>query len=329
MVKNEEAAIKPTLKPFLEAGINHYLILDTGSTDQTVKITRDLFKKYQIAQGHIAEKSFVDFATSRNYALQCAEEKFPNAAFFLMIDAEWQISNVHALIQFCEEHIQDKHDAYGINIVANDTLSHYLYCLFRASSKLRYKGAIHEVIDTQCAKKAPLSIFFRYNPSKYGAQKSEQRLQKDVDLLVKQLESYPNNACILLYLAQTYDRLNDYSKAINYYTQRCTINGGDENDFFAYFSLAQLYERLNDGDKAVANYLEAYNKYPHRAEPLIYLAHYYLDQKKYNLSFYFATEAVKIPFPSDDNLTISRQLYDYTRHEILANAAHYLNEGNL
>src|SRR5579871_6668212 len=63
MVKNEETVMRATLQPFIDAGIQSYLIFDTGSTDNTVQVTRDLFDEYEITQGYILQEPFIDFAT--------------------------------------------------------------------------------------------------------------------------------------------------------------------------------------------------------------------------------------------------------------------------
>ena len=46
VIKNEENFITKTLQPFLDAGIDSYLILDTGSDDNTIFVTEKLFEKW-------------------------------------------------------------------------------------------------------------------------------------------------------------------------------------------------------------------------------------------------------------------------------------------
>ena len=82
MVKNEEPMINKTLEPFVKEGINSFLIFDTGSTDNTIKTVEAYFNKNDVKNWFIFQEEFVDFSTSRNRALDLAEEKFPDANFF-------------------------------------------------------------------------------------------------------------------------------------------------------------------------------------------------------------------------------------------------------
>src|SRR5579863_731223 len=92
MVKNEETVMRATLQPFIDGGIDSFFIFDTGSTDNTITVTQEFFRKNNITKGYIEEEPFIDFATSRNHALERAEKKFPNAGFMLMLDAEWYLT---------------------------------------------------------------------------------------------------------------------------------------------------------------------------------------------------------------------------------------------
>ena len=48
MVKNEAKVIEDTLQPYIDGGIKHFFIFDTGSTDNTVEVTQECFKKNNI-----------------------------------------------------------------------------------------------------------------------------------------------------------------------------------------------------------------------------------------------------------------------------------------
>ena len=145
MVKNEADVIQATLQPFLDAGIDSFLILDTGSTDNTISLIRKIFDDYNIGHGYIVEQPFVDFATSRNYALQCAEEQFPTAHFFLMPDAEWYMNNVSGLLEFCRNMLSAEHNSYLIQMRnSDDSFRFAQQRLLRAHKGLRFVGVVHE-----------------------------------------------------------------------------------------------------------------------------------------------------------------------------------------
>ena len=72
----------------------------------TMQKAKELFEDYHLTNYHIIQEPFVDFAISRNKALDLCEEKFPNAGFMLMPDAEWYLHNVQELIAFLRARVR-------------------------------------------------------------------------------------------------------------------------------------------------------------------------------------------------------------------------------
>ena len=70
MVKNEAECIAQTLTPFVQAGVDAYIILDTGSIDTTINTTKQFFASHNIQHGYIIEQPFVTRSglTNRNGA---------------------------------------------------------------------------------------------------------------------------------------------------------------------------------------------------------------------------------------------------------------------
>lgn len=325
MVKNEEAAMQPTLQPFINAGIHNYLILDTGSTDKTIQITQELFKKHTIKNGYIVEQPFIDFATSRNYALKCAEEKFPHAAFFLMIDAEWIIHNVTDLLQFCNDHKDDPTQVYGTKIIMHKNNStHCVYNLIKAHKGIHYTGAVHEAVTTNSYTYIPANFYFELPTTEYGEEKSKKRWERDRELLHKEHLKDPKNPRTLFYLAQTCACLNDIQGARDYLILRCALKSDAEEDFVSHYRLATMYDTLDDWSNALKYYLKAYNMRPTRVEPLVWLAYHYLSSKEYHLSYLFAKAAVDIPYPKTDTLFVENEMYEFMRYDVLNQATSYV-----
>lgn len=326
MVKNEEAVMASTLQPFADAGINAYLILDTGSKDRTIATTQEFFVKHGITQGYIEEQPFVDFATSRNYALSCAEKRFPHAAFFLMLDAEWCLHNVQGLLQFCADHAHESDDSYLVRI-ANPWEEFFVQRLIRAGRGLQFEGVVHETLNKVSPHSVPHDIFFTLCTTEYGRNKSVNRWKRDCELLLKEFERDPENPRTVFYLAQTYACLGDLDNARLYYEKRCAIvNAPLEENFIAHYRLAKIHQDQNNWDRALHYYLKAYALRPSRIEPLIAIADYYLKQQQFELSFLFARRAFDKPYPKDDYLFIEKEVYDYCRYDILGQAAWYTRD---
>jgi len=328
MVKNEETVIQKTLEPYVQAGIRSYVIYDTGSIDSTVARARDFFTQHSITQGYIKEEPFIDFAASRNKALEYAQKLFPRATFFLMPDAEWYMSNCAGLIRFCRDHKRDTALVYLIRILNND-LDFYTARLIRAGNDIQFTYPIHELIDERVVRgKVPGDIFFNLQVSSKGLQKTKDRWQKDLTLLLEEQDKNPKNVRILLYLGQTYTCLGEYKKAYECYKKRLEYKGLKREDLYVtYYRMGMVAEKLMKTDSvftwscALENYLKAYAHSPERAEPLVRIADYYGRTGDINNCYFYARQASLLSYPVKDILVVEPSLYSYARHDILAQAA--------
>jgi glycosyltransferase involved in cell wall biosynthesis len=335
MVKNEETVMRATLQPFIDAGIHSYLIFDTGSTDDTIEVTRDLFDEYGVTEGYIIQEPFIDFATSRNRALDLAERLFPYAAFMVMLDAEWYISDAPALLSFCQTCL-DREDIYTsyLMLVKTDTFENYTSRLLRCRRGLRFGGSVHETITHPTHIRVPDSIAFSYLPGRIGIEKTLTRFTRDCQLLLVEHEEKPWCSRTLFYLARAYECVGDYVTAYDFYKERLKLIGWDEEDFMARLRLGLTIKNLvfheqnpdYEWSEALSYFLQAYQLRPHRAEPLIEIADYYVQIGQMDTAFLFALPAAHIPYPSQDMLFIEKYLYNYYRYELLARCAWYISE---
>lgn len=327
MIKNEAQVIEATLKPFLQAGQQHFVILDTGSTDDTVKIVQNLFKKYKIQHGHIVQEPFVDFATSRNFALESAEKIFPNAVFFFMIDAEWYMHNVQGLIEFCEKYKDHKDIAYLMKkTFPSDKVTDYINYLFKAHKGVRFYGAVHECINQIAEVKVPNNVFILHNPSKLGREKSSTRWQKDLKILLKEHEKDPNNLRTIFYLGQTYTCLKNYEKALFWYKKRCKGERNNEEKYLAHFRVATIYQSLDNWPEALRFYFKAHAVRPQRIEPLIHIAQYYFNIHNYQATFLLAKYITTLIVPHEEKLCMSPELYTSALYDLLSTTAKHVGE---
>jgi len=325
MVKNEASVMAATLQPFVDAGVNAYLISDTGSTDDTVKVTKDFFDQHGITQGVVREKPFINFAASRNEALKQAEEAFPHAGFFLMLDAEWHLHNVAGLLKFCADHLHDRNDAYSV-LISSSNEDFYTQRLIRAHRGVRFVGVVHECLDRVSDYCVPTDVFFELHTTRYGYEKTKARWVRDCDLLLKEFERDPSDPRTVFYLAQTYACLSDLEHAAFYYEKRCALAGWDEENFMARYRLAQIYQEQGKWDQALTSYLQAYTMRPTRIEPLIRIAQYYLKEHKYELCYLFVRRALDKQYPAHDYLFIEKDIYTYVRYDLLGQCAWYIGE---
>jgi tetratricopeptide (TPR) repeat protein len=327
MVKNEEHSMEKTLEPFLELRDPRigYLILDTGSTDNTISVTLDLFQKYDVTNGYVVEKPFVNFAVSRNDAIKFAEEKFPYAGFLLMIDAEWFVQGVSDLLDFCEEYKFHSESSFLLKI-GNKSFENFLPRLFKPHKGLYFEGVVHEYLNARSCIKIDNSVMAIYAPSNTGREQSQRRWTRDANLLFEEHKRNPTDPRTTFYLAQTYACLGDLKNALYWYQFRTQQPGWDQENYMAFYRLATVYEGMGDWPNALFNYIKAYSMRPCRVEPLVAIASHYLHVQDFVTSFMFARQACEVEFSPSEVLFVDKVFYEYTRYDLLGIAAWYVGQ---
>ncbi|MBF8151989.1 glycosyltransferase [Exiguobacterium sp. TBG-PICH-001] len=136
IVKNEEKHIEKCLKSLINQ-VDEIVIIDTGSTDKTIEISKQYTQKiYKIRWEN-------NFSKARNYSLKFALKKY-----ILIIDAD----------EFLDEKINIKEnlnarnaDIYKVKInneLSNGgSYSHFAYRIFKNSIGLKFENALHEQLN--------------------------------------------------------------------------------------------------------------------------------------------------------------------------------------
>lgn len=336
MVKNEEHVIVPTLKSYVNSGIDHILVYDTGSNDTTVATAENYFKEAELTNAYVIQEhhdsATFDFALARNRGLELAEEKFPGTTFILFPDAEWYLENGSELITFCKEHKDDTACPYYLMRIGTKYCNFDTGRLFRKSSKVRFEGNIHEAPNMISFSKVPQHIRFELKNSTRGVEQSRARWARDLVKLQKRYESNPNNPRDAFYLAQTYDCLGNVEEAQRMYGIRAAMPGWDEENYSAQFQYALMTEVLEDRKEtpdyalAIERYSKAYAMRPQRVEPLVRLGQIFWKMQNYTLCFATAQLAVSKDKPLYETLPLSDYMYDYERYELMSKAAWYVRE---
>ncbi len=322
MVKDEESVIQETLLPYLQAGITDYLVYDTGSTDATIEKAQQLFSNYKNINYKIIQEPFIDFAASRNKALDYADNLF-NSVFYLMPDAEWYFENAEKLIEFCHINKDETDSSYMISI-KGEYISFYIPRLLRVTSHSRFEGPIHEQLAPFCSTKAPHECYFNWDPSSSGIEKTHKRFERDLSILMNEYEKNPLNPHTLFFLGKTYECLKDYKNAYRFYGERSRITTTNhEADFMATYRLALIADCM-DSEKestwpvALYYYMRAYGLHPFRIEPLVRIAQHYFSEDNIPAAYMFIKQACSLPYPEDDLVLVEHELYFITRYELLA-----------
>lgn len=309
IVKNETPVIARCLNS-LRPLIDHWIVVDTGSSDGTQDLVRSTLAD---VPGSLHERPWVDFAHNRNQALELAAA---HGDYLFVIDAdetlEWP--DGYALPDLGA-------DAYSLQMHYHE-LIYRRVCLIRAERGWRYRGVLHEYLDSgPGASILPLDgPIVRIRPE--GARsRNPRKFHEDAALLEKALQSEPDNARYRFYLAQSYRDAGETELALQHYRRRREMGGWEEEVWYSALQMAVMLERLQAPATEVAQaYLAAYQLRPSRAETLVELARYHRLRQEFALALVYARAAALIPMPADQ-LFIDAASYQWRALDELAVAA--------
>lgn len=177
ITKNEEANIERSINSYKEF-VDEIIIVDTGSTDNTVEVARALGAK-------VIEYNWNnDFAAARNCALSNA-----TGDWVLFLDADEWIANDGAknLKKFIADAVQNHFDAISgrlINLADDGSIIETMSILrmFAKKSNIKYRRKIHELLYDFDKKHALESLYiegFAINHSGYAKSISKDKVLRN------------------------------------------------------------------------------------------------------------------------------------------------------
>ena len=312
IVKNEELCIVECLNS-VKKYIDHWVICDTGSTDNTVKLINETLNDIP---GEVLHHKWIDFATNRNLGIAESKRK---SKYTLIIDADDRlIINDETMLNL------NDNDVYKIKI-KHGNLEYYRPQLIKNSVEFKYKGVIHEYLDIKSNDFAILNGC--YMQTTFGGNRSSNPNKFIDDALVfeQALISEPDNSRYVFYLAQSYRDARNKQKAIENYEKRAQMGGWQEEVFVSLLEAAKCKENLNMSMYDIeSSYLKAYYSNINRAEPLFYLSRYFRLHNNINKAYCYSKEGLKINKPKE-GLFIENDCYEWKLYDELSIAAYYLN----
>ena len=312
IVKNEAHCITKCLES-VKPIINHWVISDTGSTDNTEEVIKEFLKDIP---GEYIHNEWKDFSTNRNIALDLAKQK---AEYVFIIDADDSLIIEDKGI--CQYDILT-HPSYNLKI-KHGSITYHRPLLIKSSTPCKFIGILHEYLDLA---DTPATLCGSY--SHFGANgnrsKSPDKYKKDAETFVKALETDPNNSRYLFYCAQSFRDANDLPKALEYYQKRAEIPGWIEENYIALFEIAKIYEEI-DPDKVEIAYLKAHNLMPTRAEALCYLAKFYRKRNEFEKGYFYALCARNI-FKPGKALFLEDACYSWIPLDEMAVCGYYIGK---
>lgn len=326
IVKDETHVIEQCLRSMAKY-VDRYDITDTGSTDGTPELIKKVMDELDVpGKVYLSDwKGFGDHGNkigSRTEAFHNAEDG--GAEYAWVIDADDYIEG-----NFTYPDVMDS-DGYTLLIKRGD-FSWWRNQIFKLELGWRYVGVLHEYADA--TKKAP-AIFGKIDGDYHITARTEgarnvgitpvEKYQRDAELLESALEDEPENQRYQFYLGQSYFDSQQWQKSKEAYAKRVTMGGWPEEVFYSQFRVGLICGILKEPFEVIVNELiEAYNIRPIRAEPLVEISRMYRMADKPAAAYPFAKTAAETPFPKDDILFISDDVYKFGALDELGAVAYY------
>lgn len=314
IVKDEAPVIRRCLdsvRPF----IDHWVIVDTGSTDGTQDIVRDHLADIP---GTLYERPWKNFGHNRTEALQLARE---TADYTFIMDADDEFSAPNGMPD-----LDPGIDAY--DIVLQGTGINFPRTLIVANRHpWRFEGVLHEYITTDATVRRDAMMGVRVIERREGARSrsvsQREKYFKDALTLEAALRDEPDNSRYVFYLAQSYRDAGLPDEAIRAYERRTQMGGWDEEIFFSLLEIARLNLALGKDPATVVHaHLVAFQARPTRIEPLVELARFHRAREEWALALLVSERAIGIEMPAD-RLFVSVPYWQWAALDEYAIAAYW------
>lgn len=272
IVKDEEACLQRCLKSVSEI-VDEIIIVDTGSTDNTIKIAKDF--------GAIV-KTFKwndDFAEARNFSLS-----FATKDWILVLDADEYLRKedsqkfIEALNDFNNEGYIIKTLNYTSDINVPNYVTNLNQRIFKNNKNYHYVGAIHEQlvpIDKAKIKQSfkIIDVGFYHTGYLSSVVKSKDKTHRNSIILKKILDEDPDNTFHLFNLANEYSQMGKLKEAEILYDQ-AYVNSTAKQGFFPKLVIFRLTNLITLGeiDKAYVAIEEGLKMYPKYTDLVFYKA---------------------------------------------------------
>jgi glycosyltransferase involved in cell wall biosynthesis len=317
VVKNEAAVIRRCLDSALPF-IDSWVIVDTGSIDETPQIIRDTLRGIP---GELHERQWTNFGHNRNQALDLARG---HGHYLLLIDAD---EVLEPALDFALPPLAA--DSYKLQI------SHAGCCylrtlLVRNDLPWRYHGVLHEYIACERARTEAFLDGLVCVSFHDGARAQDpSTYRRDALRLEQALLEEPGNSRYVFYLAQSYRDAGDFELALRYYRRRVEMGGWKEEVWYSLYQIARVHEQMEAAwEETMGSYLAAWQHTPSRAEPLFRIAMHYQTRQEFPLAHLFLERAIQISPPDAACLFVERSLYDYHMLLEYAVACYYLGQND-
>jgi glycosyltransferase involved in cell wall biosynthesis len=294
MIVRDEARVIGRCLQSVREHIDYWVICDTGSTDDTCDIVRDMLAG---TPGELHQREWVDFGHNRTELLRLARGK---ADYLLLLDADMTVS-VHGELPALSA------DSYMLRF--SEDPEYWLECLVCGDCSWRSEGSTHEYVATDGLHSVSNLEWIVVHHHHDGSSRPS-KLSRDRKLLEDDLRREPENPRTVFYLAQTYRDLGEHERAVELYGRRAEMGGWEEEVFYALYQVGAIRARLEEWPRAMAALIAAWEYRPTRIEPLHELVSGLRLRGEYHTAYVLAKHGLGARRP-DDRLFVERWIYEW------------------
>lgn len=258
IVKNEQASLPQALISVKDI-VDEMVVLDTGSTDQTIKIARDFGAKVY----HFEWCN--DFAVARNEAL-----KYVQGKWVLVLDAD-EVLTAEIVPQIKQAIAFERHLVINLiryEVGAAQCPYSLVSRLFRNHPEIRFSRPYHAMVDDsveQLLQREPqwqvISLdtiamrHYGYEPGAIAARDKYNRAQRAMEGF---LATHPDDAYVCSKLGGLYIQMNQVQEGVELLQRGLSLTSVEAPVLFElHYHLGNAYLRLQDLNSAAVHYQAA------------------------------------------------------------------------
>ena len=325
MIVKDEAHIIERCLNSVKPLIDKLLIVDTGSSDNTIQVINSWMNKEKVG-GKVIKEKWQNFAHNRSSALAHARDL--GCDYSLMIDADETLNYNNEFDALHFKCSLDK-DYYLIPTKSSNAF-YYRPTLTSNHKDFKYKAPVHEYLESPDGASSNEvnheTEFWNTAIQDSARNQDPQKFQKDAKLLEDALKTEEDEflrARYTFYLAQSYrDSENPYF-ALKFYLERVEMGFWEEEKYISYFKAGQLMEQLDySEDSIISTFLKAQECNPNRAEALCSVVRYCRTHGRNHLGYILGKEGLNKKF-NEDFLFAEMWVYDWGMADEFSIAAYW------
>ena len=315
IVKNESKIIERCIKSVYHL-IDTWCIVDTGSTDGTQEIIKNLLKD---KPGILHEKPWVNFGHNRNEGLQLAKEW---GEWTLLTDADMILVDTG----FDKSQLDLACDGYDV-IQDNHGVRYYNFRLLNSAKNWRCIGVTHEYYSPESGFMDRRKIdTIHFDDRGDGGSKGD-KFERDIRLLTQGLIDEPANHRYMFYLAQSYRDTQQWDLSMKWYKECAKHSSWDEERWYSEYMVGWCMTFAQMPIEEIAKQLMyAWVIRPWRVEPIFHLAIQYKNSQMWAQAYHLFKICAATPWPGNDLLFISAAPYEGLSLDEYAVASYWVGQ---